>query len=126
MARHGRRKLSSKKGVFNPEDADRVKHTRLGVWDLYEEKIPEVDSLAPVPIPVPKWERYLEIKRDLPYIWRMFKDVASIRSCWSLLGLYSILELVSALLPAVTLWYVCISPKLYAAWNNLTSGSTGS
>ncbi|TCD60798.1 hypothetical protein EIP91_009511 [Steccherinum ochraceum] len=97
----GRRRISGKrKGVFNPDDATRIKHTRLGVWDLYEEKAPEVEHVPGVSY----WERYLEIRRDLPYVWTMLKDVGSIRSCWSLLFCYATIEAFTSLLPAANLW----------------------
>lgn len=40
-----RTRITSRKGVFNPEDATQVKHTKLGVWDLYEEKEPELANI---------------------------------------------------------------------------------
>ena len=89
-------------GKFDPHDANTVKHTRLGVWDLYEQvdssiiRLPGVSGLV----------RRLEILNDLPYVWRMVKDVASIKSCWLYFLIYCIIELLSALLPAVTLWFV--------------------
>ena len=91
-----------KDGTFDPGDANTVKHTRLGVWDLYEQidtgiaRLPGVSGLA----------RRLEVLNDLPYVWRMLKDVASIKSCWLYFPLYCIVEFLSALLPAVELWFV--------------------
>jgi hypothetical protein len=99
-SRRATRRITSRRGVFNPDDTTRVKHTRLGVWDLYEEKEPELDRLPGF------WrlERFLTLKQTLPYVWRMAKDIGSIRSCWPLLVLYLILELLSALVPAAALW----------------------
>ena len=98
------RRITSRKGVFNPEDSKRVKHTRLGVWDLYEEKVPELERLPGLS----RLERFLTLRQTLPYVWRMVKDIGSIRSCWLLLALYLILELIGALVPAAVLWYVSI------------------
>ncbi|EKM60432.1 uncharacterized protein PHACADRAFT_109893 [Phanerochaete carnosa HHB-10118-sp] len=95
------RRITSRKGVFNPEDTKRVKHTRIGVWDLYEEKIPELERVPGLS----RLERFLTLKQTLPYVWRMVKDIGSIRSCWLLLTLYLILDLVGALVPAAVLWY---------------------
>ena len=94
------RRITSRKGIFNPEDTARVKHTRLGVWDLYEEKEPELDLLPGLS----RFERYLTLKQTMPYIWRMVKDIGSIRSCWPLLLAYLALELIAALIPAAVLW----------------------
>lgn len=95
------RRITSRKGVFNPDDATRVKHTRLGVWDLYEEKEPEFDRLPGLS----RLERFLTIKQTFPYVWRMVKDIGSIRSCWLLLFAYLALELLQSLIPAAVLWY---------------------
>lgn len=105
--RRAARRITSRKGVFNPEDTTRVKHTRLGVWDLYEEKEPELDRLPGLS----RFERFLTLKQTLPYVWRMAKDIGRIRSCWTLLMSYLILELLSSLIPAAVLWYVI--PLLY-------------
>ena len=96
------RRITSRKGVFNPEDTTRVKHTRLGVWDLYEEKEPELDRLPGLS----RLEKFLTLRQTMPYIWRMAKDIGSIRSCWLLLALYLVLEMSSALVPAAALWSV--------------------
>jgi len=89
-------------GNFDPCDANTVKHTRLGVWDLYEQVDPGIIRLPGVS----KMARRLEVLNDLPYVWRMLKDVASIKSCWLYFLIYCVVELFSALLPAVTLWFV--------------------
>ncbi|KAH8101550.1 P-loop containing nucleoside triphosphate hydrolase protein [Cristinia sonorae] len=102
MARGRWGKKSSRKGVFDPNDADRIKHTRIGVWDVYEEKNPETQH---IPIGARNWERYLEMRRDLPYVWTMLRDIGSIRDCWALLAVYTLLELIGSLIPAASLWF---------------------
>jgi hypothetical protein len=32
-----RQQINSDEGTFDPEDTQKVKHTRIGIWDLYEE-----------------------------------------------------------------------------------------
>lgn len=104
MARGGGRRrgarITSRKGVFNPEDITKVKHTKVGVWDLYEEKEPE---LANIP-GSSRLERFLAMRQSLPYLWQMLKDIGSIRSCWWLLVWYMALVVVSAMVPAAALW----------------------
>lgn len=89
-------------GNFDPYDANTVKHTRLGVWDLYEQVDPGVIRLPGVS----EVARRLEVLNDFPYVWRMLKDVASIKSCWLYFLIYCVVEFLSSLLPAVTLWFV--------------------
>ncbi|OBZ79064.1 hypothetical protein A0H81_00117 [Grifola frondosa] len=101
MPRLSRRSRSTCKGTFDPRDAQRVKHTRIGVWDLYEEIQPE---LAHVP-GSSRLEHYLEMYQSFPYLWRMIKDILSIQSCWWLLVLYFSVDAVESLLPAAALWY---------------------
>ncbi|KAI0353204.1 P-loop containing nucleoside triphosphate hydrolase protein [Trametes cingulata] len=96
------RPVSDRKGVFDPNDSTRVKHTRLGVWDVYEEK-PEPKALS---IPGASIiEKHAEVLKSLPYVLRMIKDVTSIPACKLLLPIYFALELAKASMPAVALWY---------------------
>ncbi|KAI0363046.1 P-loop containing nucleoside triphosphate hydrolase protein [Pilatotrama ljubarskyi] len=100
LLRH--RRVSDQKGVFDPNDSKRVKHTRLGVWDLYEEK-PQAKALS---IPGASiLENQAEILKSLPYVSRMIKDVLSIPTCKLLLSIFFALELAKASLPALALWY---------------------
>lgn len=89
-------------GVFNPNDAQRIKHTRMGVWDLYEEHTTDT-------IPIPgssRLEMLGQILQGLPHVWRMLKDVCSVRRCFVLICLYLLVEIGAALIPAVSLWQV--------------------
>ena len=96
-----RSKFSDKKGTFDPHDGRRVKHTRLGVWDLYEEHEPK---LANVP-GASRLEKYMDIIECGPYVWRMLKDVLGIPSCAVLLALHTAIQVALAVIPALTLWY---------------------
>ena len=87
--------------TFNPEDASSVKRSKVGVWDLYEDvggkfnKIPMLANLETL------WESL----DCLPYVWRMFKDIAGIQGCLTYLGVYIVLEIGLSLLPALGVWY---------------------
>jgi hypothetical protein len=91
---------SDESPFFHTEDSKNVKHTSLGVWDLYEERHPELSRIPGAS----RAESYLEIVQSLPYIWQMIKDVGSIRNCWFLLSLYLFVIVLSSLVPAVALW----------------------
>ncbi|KAF8554561.1 P-loop containing nucleoside triphosphate hydrolase protein [Imleria badia] len=94
------RKPLQRRGVFDPNDATRIKHTRIGVWDLYEEKHSDI------PIPgASRLETASQMLRSFPYIWRMLKDICSVRRCLVLMFLYLAVEVAAALIPAVSLWY---------------------
>ncbi|KAN0101039.1 P-loop containing nucleoside triphosphate hydrolase protein [Tylopilus felleus] len=94
------RKPLQRQGVFDPHNAARVKHTRIGVWDLYEEK------QTNIPIPgASRLERASQMLEGLPYVWRMLKDICSIRRCLVLILLYLVSEVVASLIPAISLWY---------------------
>ncbi|KAI0770942.1 P-loop containing nucleoside triphosphate hydrolase protein [Trametes elegans] len=92
----------TRKGAFDPHDTRHVKHTRLGVWDIYEET-PQKLNYVPGDSLV---EQYAEVVKCLPYVWRMVKDVFSIPLCIVLLAAFFLAELGRALMPALTLWYV--------------------
>ena len=100
MRRRGRHWTASK-GTFDPEDSLRVKHTQIGVWDLYEEIQPELQHVPGAT----KLEQLHDIKQSLPYVWRMLKDIGSLKNCWMLLISYALVTVTLSLLPAVGLWY---------------------
>ncbi|KAH6911178.1 HlyB/MsbA family ABC transporter [Coprinopsis sp. MPI-PUGE-AT-0042] len=86
---------------FNPEDSSSVEHSKVGVWDLYEDVatkkmyIPFLSNL----------ETLWESSDSLPYVWRMLKDISNINGCMFYLSLYLALEFGLSLLPALTVWY---------------------
>ncbi|KAJ7583263.1 P-loop containing nucleoside triphosphate hydrolase protein [Mycena floridula] len=94
-------RTTRRKGTFDPSDTTNVKHVKLGVWDLYEEVDPK---LAKIP-GSSRMESLLSAYDTMPFVWRMIKDVASIRSCWFYLAIYVSVGLISSLVPAVSLWY---------------------
>ena len=102
MWRNTNKTFSDRKGTFDPNDARRVKHTKLGMWDLYEER--EL-KLARIP-GSSRLEKYMDLVEGLPYVWRMIKDVLSIPTCAFLLLVYAVTELGRAIFPAVGLWWV--------------------
>ena len=48
----------------------------------------------------------------LPYVWRMLKDICSIRRCLVLILLYLVSEVVASLIPAISLWSVSQSGRV--------------
>ncbi|KAI5120220.1 hypothetical protein M0805_000035 [Coniferiporia weirii] len=96
-----RRQWTSSKGAFDPDDARRVKHSKLGVWDLYEEIAPELKNVPGAA----RLEQLNDIKQSAPYVWRMLKDLGGLKSCWFLLAVYITVTAILSLLPAVALWY---------------------
>ncbi|EGO19480.1 hypothetical protein SERLADRAFT_453452 [Serpula lacrymans var. lacrymans S7.9] len=90
MAKRKRGGRSTAPGRFDPEDVRNVKHTRIGVWDLYEEKHPE---LARIP-GSSRLETVLQMSHSIPYVWQMIKDITSIPRCWIFLSFYMIAEIV--------------------------------
>ena len=98
--RRGRARNTRGKGAFDPPDTTRVKHTRIGVWDLYEQVDNDFDY-----VPGSSWlERAFEAYECLPYLLRMISDILSIRSCWLILLSYGVTEVLSSLIPAASLW----------------------
>jgi len=91
--------ISSRKGTFDTEDSSRVKHSRIGVWDLYQE-------IAPRLIGWPTLHPLFDVIENIPYVWHMILDVTSIRECNVLLLAYLVIELVVSLIPALSLWSV--------------------
>jgi hypothetical protein len=91
---------STSQGVFDPEDAKNVKHTRIGIWDLYEERDP---VLANIP-GGSYFEIYYEMIQSLPHVWKMLQEILTIKGCWSLLCCFTVIGVVGSLIPAISLW----------------------
>lgn len=89
-----------KKAVFDTEDRVNVKHTRIGVWDLYEERDPTISKIPGAS----RAESYWEMAQSLHFVWRMIKDIGSLPGVWSLLSIYLLLNILGSLVPAVSLW----------------------
>lgn len=97
--------------------AREFKHTKAGIWDVYEQ-IPPAKFGINIP-GVSKLSQNLEIIEDLPFVWRMVKDVTKIKSCWYYLCLFIFVKALASLEPAVALWcvilrviYVCGLPNV--------------
>ncbi|KAI9062263.1 P-loop containing nucleoside triphosphate hydrolase protein [Trametes sanguinea] len=99
MFRHAR--PTRGKGTFDPNDTSRVKHTRIGVWDVYEDQSSRISTLPG------SWtvEKYAEVINCLPYVWRMLKDILCIPACTFLFALFCVTQGSVALVPALALWY---------------------
>ncbi|KAG1775581.1 P-loop containing nucleoside triphosphate hydrolase protein [Suillus placidus] len=96
------RPMKARTGEFDHQDARRFKHTRSGIWDLYEER---QSNLPRIPVSSIS-ETYTLIIQSLPHLVRMLKDVLGIRRCSILLFAYLVVEVLASLIPAVSLWYV--------------------
>jgi len=99
-----RKDKNGDKPAFGPRKGKVLEHTKIGVWDLYQER----DQLLSCLPTSWKIEAYTEMWNDLPYLWKTIRDLTSV--AWPMLSLYLVLTLVRSLLPALTLWCVRASP----------------
>ncbi|KAJ6573847.1 hypothetical protein DFH09DRAFT_1276918 [Mycena vulgaris] len=104
MASEPQEKPANSDSAFNPEDVQNVRHTKIGIWDFYEQIEPKL-KMVPWSLRA-KMETYHEIKGSFPFVVRMFKDIGSIGRGWySLFGGYVLITVLLALIPAIELWY---------------------
>lgn len=89
-----------------PNFAKEFKHTKAGVWDVYEQ-VPHNKFGLKIPW-ISKLTRNLEIVNDLPLIWRVIKDVMNIKSCRYYLLSFILVKILLSLQPAVALWCVVL------------------
>jgi hypothetical protein len=82
--------------------SNNVKHTRIGVWDLYEDKSETPTSSR---LRWPEFKSYALLAQALPYVYRMMRDIASTPDCSILLLAYLLVELIISLIPALSLYY---------------------
>lgn len=100
--------------------AREFKYTKAGIWDVFEQ-IPV--SKFNVNIPgMSKLSRQFEFVGDLPFVWRMVKDVIKINSCWYYLSLFTLAKLLAALEPAVALW--CVESYLLSVFDAIFTSPT--
>ena len=97
---------STANGQNDPEarskpDLNRFEHIQLGVWDLY---IMRTQLLRYLPTPW-KIEEYAQIWNDIPYLRRAVLDMSI---AWLHLSAYLIVTLARSLVPALSLWSVCL------------------
>ncbi|KAG2157762.1 P-loop containing nucleoside triphosphate hydrolase protein [Suillus bovinus] len=90
--------MTTNAGKFDYKDARRYKHTRIGVWDLYEERRTRIRTS-------PILKACAQIIQSAPLLVRIFKDVLGIRRCSVLLSAYLVVSGLASLIPAVSLWY---------------------
>jgi hypothetical protein len=96
--------MATRAGKVDPQDARRVKHSRIGVWDLYEERPTDNPGSSIL-------ETYARIRESLPYVVRMLKDILSIRRVRILLPIFLVVEVLGSLTPAVSMWYAYVCSK---------------
>ncbi|KAG1746811.1 P-loop containing nucleoside triphosphate hydrolase protein [Suillus lakei] len=84
----------------DPQDTRRVKHTRIGVWDLYE----ECDKKLPRKSGSPMLKAFSQIHNNMPYVVRMFNEILSIRRVRVLLPAFLVVEVLDSITPAISLW----------------------
>ncbi|KAG1889214.1 P-loop containing nucleoside triphosphate hydrolase protein [Suillus subluteus] len=92
-----KKRMTTPARKLDPEDARRrVRHTRMGIWDLYEDRETNMSRIV--------WT-YVQIVQGLPYVLRTLKDILSIRQAWMPLSAFLVIEVLASLAPAVSLWY---------------------
>ena len=79
-----------------------VEHIKLGVWDLYIMRT-RLSRYLPISW---KIEEFMQIKKDIPYLWMTLHDMSTV--ALPLLLLYLVITLAKSLIPALRLWYVAL------------------
>lgn len=95
--------MATRAGKVDPQDARRVRHTRIGVWDLYEERQTSSSLLRMPGSSIV--ETCAQMIQNTPYVVRMLKDVFSIRRVQILLPIFLVMYVLDSIIPAVSLWY---------------------
>ncbi|KAF8588476.1 P-loop containing nucleoside triphosphate hydrolase protein [Ramaria rubella] len=80
-------------------DGEHIKHTQIGVWDLYEDKRPQKERLSSSTF----LQRLDEVLTSLPYVLQAVTTLALL--CYYTLMLYLVAVLITSVLPATTLYY---------------------
>lgn len=89
-----------------------VKHTRYGIWDMYEEDNPDAGKVTMLARLKEKWE---DVTDGLPEVVLALKDALTIPGCKLYISTFAAAELVASFIPAVSIWCgpsQCFSPPL--------------
>ncbi len=78
-----------------------VHHSRLGVWDWYEEQNPDNGRIAPSSA---LRKRFSELIECAPYLLRTIEDVLNIPGCRFHVIVFTLAEFGAGLIPALSLW----------------------
>ncbi|KAF8605012.1 P-loop containing nucleoside triphosphate hydrolase protein [Ceratobasidium sp. AG-I] len=84
---------------FDPTNPATSKHTKLGVWDLFEEKQAKINRVPMVKI----YRRLATGFNGAPFAWRLLKDVLHLAP--TLVIMYLAAMAIHSVLPAVSLYY---------------------
>lgn len=86
--------------VFDELEGESIRHTKIGVWDIYEDIRPKRRFSISHAVILQKLDESL---LSLPYVWQSIKTLISLSS--SLLFVYSLCSILASLVPAVNLYY---------------------
>ena len=78
-----------------------VTHTKIGIWDWYEEHDPD-NGRSNLSSAIGK--RWSELVECTPYLVRLMRDVLKIPGCTLHSGIYALAHLSQGLVPALSLW----------------------
>lgn len=91
--------------MFNPDDRTVVRHTKAGVWDIYNDisgftrrKLFRLPFLSKV-------KAIKEAYQGRAHVLRMVHDITTLENCALYFVAWTVLKFVSAFMPAVALWY---------------------
>ena len=86
--------------INSPDNERVVKHTRLGIWDHYEEKDPDAGRLAIGD----SFRAARETLAILPYALRAVQDILAIPECKLQVAVFTASEFADAIIPAISVW----------------------
>ena len=84
-----------------PGVTKKIKRSRFGVWDFYEETYEGLPRKSPL---TSASQHFSTIREDLPFVARMVHEVFNIPGCAWLAFWYVLIRVTMSLIPAVTIW----------------------
>ncbi|KAJ3547937.1 hypothetical protein NMY22_g1463 [Coprinellus aureogranulatus] len=91
--------------VFDPDDRSTVRHTKAGVWDIYEDiSGSSRRNLFQLPF-LSKIKAVMEAYKGYKHVTRMIHDIVTVEDCWMYFTAWVMLRVLAAFMPAATLWY---------------------
>lgn len=96
------------KVVFDPDDPSMARHSKIGVWDFWEDVTVTPTAFFKLKLPhtiaakirVPK-----DVYRGWPYVIRMLADMATVEGSRTYFTVYLALRLLGSVMPSLEIWY---------------------
>lgn len=96
------------KVMFDPDDPSMARHSKIGVWDYWEDISLAPTALFKLKLPhaiAAKIKVPRDVYRAWPNVRRMLTDMATVEGSKVYFTFYLVLRLLNSVMPSLEIWY---------------------